>query len=648
MDIMDFNKDLERFFDQREGEYTSQLMKNSNLLKVSFKELVRHNPSFADVLEFQTEDFFTMLQIRFADSFYEFRTAKIRIVDFPNCYKSNLEQIGVKQINKFVRVDAFVRRSGILLNEVIRVKISCGCKELWQPGTAKIPHTCRTCYEKYRIVDKQYTDVIRIMVEDDYDEISSNNQPRQMNIVFRGGLATYTAFEPGRKIRVNALVRSEKYGKREQEEITYLDAHSLELLQDDLESLQVTPEDKQQIKELSNDPNLISKLISLTAPHLEGLDNMKEALIIQKAGGVSPPTSTTATNRKEIHILFVGNPGKGKTDLLLDTKNTFPKSMFVSAPEVTGAGLTVAAVRDEQTGKWAADVGAVVRCNNSVLCIDEGDKCHPDDFKKLHTVMEQGIVAVSKAGIDGTFQAKTSILMSANPKYGRWDDTKTLWQQVEFGPTFLDRFDLLFVFKQTSFTERKLILDKINKLYLGKLDNMEDKDTLFLKKYYKHVRMTEPLFTPAAVKKLNEFFNDPNVFSQDNQDLDWLEKYGTRMYKSLFRLAGAYAKIRLSKKIEEKDATDAIKLLIKSLESYCWDADKKGLNLETQTIIGVKDSSIQELIVEYIEKNKKVKVEDLFKEFNKFGQDKIYNLVMHLKKIGVLAEPRPDELIVLK
>lgn len=61
--------------------------------------------------------------------------------------------------------------------------------------------------------------------------------------------------------------------------------------------------------------------------------------------------------------------------------------------------------------------------------------------------MEQGEVAVARAGICATLPARTSILAAANPVGGRWNRGKTVQQNLGLSAPMLSRFDLIFVMR---------------------------------------------------------------------------------------------------------------------------------------------------------------------------------------------------------
>ena len=68
-----------------------------------------------------------------------------------------------------------------------------------------------------------------------------------------------------------------------------------------------------------------------------------------------------------------------------------------------------------------------------------------NDQVAIHEAMEQQTISITKAGIQATLNARTSILAAANPVFGRYDRTKTLKANVAISAPIMSRFDLFFV-----------------------------------------------------------------------------------------------------------------------------------------------------------------------------------------------------------
>lgn len=101
----------------------------------------------------------------------------------------------------------------------------------------------------------------------------------------------------------------------------------------------------------------------------------------------------------------------------------------------------------------------MVLADGGVVCIDEFDKMKEDDRVAIHEAMEQQTISIAKAGITTTLNTRCSVLAAANSTFGRWDDTKGE-ANLDFMPTILSRFDMIFIVKDEHEKERDITLAK--------------------------------------------------------------------------------------------------------------------------------------------------------------------------------------------
>ena len=87
--------------------------------------------------------------------------------------------------------------------------------------------------------------------------------------------------------------------------------------------------------------------------------------------------------RSDIHVLVVGDPGLGKSQLLRAAAAVAPRSVFISGNTATTAGLTVAVSREGggKDGDMAIEAGALILADQGVCCIDELDKISCDRYQ---------------------------------------------------------------------------------------------------------------------------------------------------------------------------------------------------------------------------------------------------------------------------
>ena len=123
--------------------------------------------------------------------------------------------------------------------------------------------------------------------------------------------------------------------------------------------------------------------------------------------------------RPDIHMLMVGDPGLGKSQMLKHIINVAPRGVYVCGNSTTNAGLTATLIRDQVTNEQNLEAGALVLSDLGVCCIDEFDKMTSDQHTLLEA-MEQQTISIAKGGILGSLSARCSILASANPASGHY------------------------------------------------------------------------------------------------------------------------------------------------------------------------------------------------------------------------------------
>lgn len=101
----------------------------------------------------------------------------------------------------------------------------------------------------------------------------------------------------------------------------------------------------------------------------------------------------------------------------------------------------------------------MVLADGGVVCIDEFDKMKEDDRVAIHEAMEQQTISIAKAGITTTLNSRCSVLAAANSLFGRWDDTKGE-ENIDFMPTILSRFDMIFIVKDEHDQNKDITLAK--------------------------------------------------------------------------------------------------------------------------------------------------------------------------------------------
>lgn len=125
------------------------------------------------------------------------------------------------------------------------------------------------------------------------------------------------------------------------------------------------------------------------------------------------------TIRPDIHMLMVGDPGLGKSQMLKHIINVAPRGVYVCGNSTTNAGLTATLIRDQFTNEQTLEAGALVLSDLGICCIDEFDKMTSDQNSLLEA-MEQQTISIAKGGILGSLSARCSVIACANPHTGHY------------------------------------------------------------------------------------------------------------------------------------------------------------------------------------------------------------------------------------
>ena len=517
-------------------------------LNVDYTTLEIFDPDLADLLIEKPEEVINSakIAIKNIDPLVKDADLNIRFEHLSNIIP--LKTLLSKYIGTFVAADGIVRKTDEIRPRIETGVFECrGCMRLHEVEQTSANHIiepslCSECGGRsFRLLQEEskYVDTQTARMQEPLENLSGGTEPKQMLMILEDDLVD--KLNPGDKVRITGTLktfREERSGKFK----NYIYVNHIEALEQEFEELHLSEEDEEEILELSKDPHIYEKIIKSTAPSIKGYRDVKEAIALQLFGGASKQLEDETKLRGDIHILIVGDPGIGKSQILKYVSRLAPRSIYTSGKGTTGAGLTAAAVRDE-LGGWSLEAGALVLGDQGNVCVDELDKMRSEDRSALHEALEQQTVSIAKAGIMATLNSRCSVLAAANPKFGRFDRYKILAEQIDLPAPIISRFDLIFVIEDKPSREKDSELaEHILKTHQFNTVDYEIEPEL-LRKYIAYARKNvNPRLTEDANNVLKEFYVSTRNSNPEEQGAVPIT---ARQLEAIIRLSEASAKIKL-------------------------------------------------------------------------------------------------------
>jgi len=585
--------ETKNFFDSYKKEIGDSLRKGNNVIYLDFMKLSEFSSRLSDEILSNPEEALGLMEIAIEESGLV-SGVRIRLFNLPDGQEIKVRNIRSKHLNELIIVEGIIRQASDVRPQVVNAKFecpSCGTVIAVLQIEKKFhePSRC-SCGRRggFRLMSKEMVDTQRLVIEESPESLMGGEQPKRINVFVKEDLVEPKMEEkttPGSRVKIIGVLKEVPVplntgGLSTRFELA-IEANNLIAMEETFEELDISEEDEKKILDLSRDSAIFDNLAKSITPSVWGYEEIKKALVLQLFGGVKKIHKDGQKSRGDIHILLIGDPGVAKSVTLGFMAEISPKGRYVVGKSASGAGLTATVVRDEYLKGWSLEAGAMVLANKGLVCIDELEKMDPQDRSSMHEAMEQQTITISKANVQATLRAETSVLAAANPKLGRFNPYEPIAQQIDLPPTLINRFDVIFTLRDIPDKDKdRKIASHVLHEHIKEGKDMFIPRELF-RKYIAYAKQkVVPKITKEAAEEIENFYVDLRNRPVSSQSELRPIPISARQLQALIRMAEASAKVRLSNEVTKEDAKRAIALLMYFLEKVGYDSDSNTFDID--------------------------------------------------------------------
>src|SRR5437870_8547656 len=301
----------------------------------------------------------------------------LRINGLPRDRRVQIRDLRAKHLGQYISVEGLVRKSTEVRPKVVGALFQClRCgtiiKEEQDGQTFREP---LECYEeqggckrsasatKFKLLTETslFVDTQKLEIQEAPEGLRGGEEPQRLTLYLEDDLTG--RITPGERVVMNGVLRSVQKGRpREKSTLfdIFMDVNSVEKEQVEFEEIEVTEEDARLIREMGTSPDIFRMITASIAPSMYGMHVEKEALALQLFSGVPKVMPDGRRIRGDIHVLMVGDPGIGKSELLSYMSRLSPRGIYATGKASTAAGLCVAADSLIPTDRRIQSVEALV------------------------------------------------------------------------------------------------------------------------------------------------------------------------------------------------------------------------------------------------------------------------------------------------
>jgi len=322
--IDSFEEFYRNYYRNEIGELAQKYPSDKKSLFVDWQDLYRFDPDLADDFRSQPEQLkeYAEEALRLYDLPVDVKLgqAHVRIVNLPDA--TDIRNIRADHRGSLISVQGIVRKATEVRPKVTTAAFECQrCGTLSRipqsTGDFQEPHECQGCERQgpFRINfdQSEFIDAQKIRVQESPEGLRGGETPQSIDVNIEDDITgDVTAGDHVRVTGILKLDQREQGNEKTPMFDTYMTGLSVVIEDEQFEDMEITDEDKKEIVELSNEPDIYEQMVGAIAPSIYGYEEEKLAMALQLFSGVSKSLPDGSRIRGDLHMLLIGDPGTGK------------------------------------------------------------------------------------------------------------------------------------------------------------------------------------------------------------------------------------------------------------------------------------------------------------------------------------------------
>ncbi|WP_436346609.1 LAGLIDADG family homing endonuclease [Natronorubrum sp. FCH18a] len=385
-----FEQFFRNYYDNEIKQLAQRYPNEQRSLHIDWQDLYRYDPDLADDYLNQPEQLqrYAEEALRLYDLPIDVSLgqAHVRIRGLPETEAPEIREIRARDMNSLVQVHGIVRKATDVRPKIEEAAFECQlCGTLTRipqsSGDFQEPHECQGCERqgpfKVNFDQSEFVDSQKLRMQESPEGLRGGETPQSLDVHIEDDITGEVT--PGDHVSATGVLRLEQQGDQQEKSPVfdfYMEGMSVDIDEEQFEDMDITDEDKKAIYEISNQDDVYEQMVASIAPSIYGYEQEKLAMILQLFSGVTKQLPDGSRIRGDLHMLLIGDPGTGKSQMIGYIKNIAPRAVYTSGKGSSSAGLTAAAVRDDfgDGQQWTLEAGALVLADRGIAAVDELDK----------------------------------------------------------------------------------------------------------------------------------------------------------------------------------------------------------------------------------------------------------------------------------